>query len=222
MFVDIIHFVEKIKISLPRNFGQLVSPNWTSRWITQNVLAFARRTTRPHSFRRRSGRRADLLVQLASGCRRRVPGFLRSHQTIRVASIGHYLQFEYKYTILYLEKLIIWERFDFYDFHLIVASLCLWKDLKKVKCLLSGPAPSVPKLDITLRIVNFDYEYRLILRDLARRSIRNIVLDLEPDETQVVLKMALQLGMINSSYHFILTTLVIFIYLFLNNVKCWI
>lgn len=48
----------------------------------------------------------------------------------------------------------------------------------------------------------------MILRDLSRRTIRNIVLDLEPEETQAVLKMALQLGMINSSYHFILTTLV--------------
>jgi hypothetical protein len=81
-------------------------------------------------------------------------------------------------------------------------------DLTKLQCLLGGPAQAVPKLDIILRIVNFDYEYRLILRDLSRRTIRNIVLDLEPEETQAVLKMALQLGMINSSYHFILTTLV--------------
>lgn len=98
---------------------------------------------------------------------------------------------------------------NIYVFPIIVLTtiLCLFLDLKKVKCLLGGPAPSVPKLDITLRIVNFDYEYRLILRDLSRRSVRNFVLDLEPEESQAVLKIALQLGMINSSYHFILTTL---------------
>ena len=75
----------------------------------------------------------------------------------------------------------------------------------------------MPKLDITLRIVNFEYEFRVILRDLSRRSIRNIILDLEPEESQVVLKMALQLGMINSSYHFIMTSLVIIILSFYIN-----
>lgn len=81
---------------------------------------------------------------------------------------------------------------------------------------MGGVAKSVPKLEITLRIVNFEHEYRIILRDLSRRNIRNIILDLEPEETQIILKMALQLGMINSSYHFILTTLVSKSY-FVNN-----
>jgi hypothetical protein len=82
------------------------------------------------------------------------------------------------------------------------------QDLKKVRCLLGGPGQSIPKLDLTLKIANYEYEYRIILRDIAKRRFKNIILDLEPEEAQVVLKMALQLGMINSSYHYILTSLV--------------
>ncbi len=80
--------------------------------------------------------------------------------------------------------------------------------MKKVRCLLGGPGQSIPKLDLTLKIANYEYEYRIILRDIAKRRFKNIILDLEPEEAQIVLKMALQLGMINSSYHYILTSLV--------------
>jgi ionotropic kainate glutamate receptor 2 len=80
-------------------------------------------------------------------------------------------------------------------------------NLKKVRCLLGAPDQTRPKLDISLNIANTQYDYRPILRDISKRSIRNIILDLEPDEAQVVLKMALQLGMINSTYHYIMTSL---------------
>src|SRR4051812_16499873 len=65
----------------------------------------------------------------------------------------------------------------------------------------------MPKLDIALRIANHEYEYRSVLRDIGSRRYKNIILDLEPREAQIVLKMALQLGMINSTYHYVLTTL---------------
>ena len=77
-----------------------------------------------------------------------------------------------------------------------------------MRCLLGGPGQSTPKLDLTLKIANHEYEYRTILRDVSRRRFQNIILDLEPEEAQTVLKMALQLGMINSTYHYILTSLV--------------
>ena len=78
-----------------------------------------------------------------------------------------------------------------------------------VKCLLTGPGNSMPKLDLALRIANHESEYRIILRDLAKRRITNIIVDLQPEETHMFLKMALQLGMINSTYNYILTTFVI-------------
>ncbi len=65
----------------------------------------------------------------------------------------------------------------------------------------------MPKLDIALRIANEEHEFRSVLRDISARRYRNFILDLEPMEAQMVLKMALQFGMINSTYHFILTTL---------------
>lgn len=65
----------------------------------------------------------------------------------------------------------------------------------------------MPKLDLTLKIANSEYEFRTVLKDISRRRFKNIILDLEPEETQQVLKMALQLGMINSTYHYIMTSL---------------
>lgn len=73
--------------------------------------------------------------------------------------------------------------------------------------MLGGPGQAMQKLDVVLRVANHDYEYRFVLRDIAGRSIRNIIIDLEPEETSTVLKMALQLGMINSTFNYILTTL---------------
>jgi hypothetical protein len=43
---------------------------------------------------------------------------------------------------------------------------------------------------------------------LIRRKIKNIIIDLPPNETEALLKACLQLGMINSSYHYVLTTFV--------------
>lgn len=81
------------------------------------------------------------------------------------------------------------------------------KDLRKVRCLLESPGNLMPKLDIALRFAEHELEYRSILRDIGTRRFKNIILDLEPEEAQVMLKMALQLGMINSTYHYVLTTL---------------
>ncbi|CAF0986150.1 unnamed protein product, partial [Brachionus calyciflorus] len=80
-------------------------------------------------------------------------------------------------------------------------------NLETVNCLLSGPANSMPKLDIAMRMANYEYEYRSILRDISGRSIKNIIIDLEPDQTQTLLKMALQLGMVNSTFSYIVTSL---------------
>lgn len=80
-------------------------------------------------------------------------------------------------------------------------------DLEKIRCLLGGPGTLMPKLDLTLKIANYEYEYRSILRDIAKRRITNIIIDLHPEESQTFLKMALQTGMINATYQYILTTL---------------
>jgi hypothetical protein len=52
------------------------------------------------------------------------------------------------------------------------------------------------------------YKDRTVLIDAIGRDIKNIILDLNDVNTRIVLKMALQMGMINSNYHYILTTLV--------------
>ena len=76
-----------------------------------------------------------------------------------------------------------------------------------MKCLLESPGNLTPKLEIALRIANTEYEYRAVLRDIGTRRYKNIIVDLEPSQAQIVLKMALQLGMINSTYHYVLTTM---------------
>jgi hypothetical protein len=80
-------------------------------------------------------------------------------------------------------------------------------DLEKIRCLLGGPGTLMPKLDLTLKLANYEYEYRSILRDIAKRRITNIIIDLPPTDTFLLLKTALQSGMINSTYQYILTTL---------------
>lgn len=64
------------------------------------------------------------------------------------------------------------------------------------------------KLDLTLKIANHKHEYRKILREIFKDKLVNIILDLEPEQTEFMMKIALQMGMINSSYHYIFTTLV--------------
>ncbi len=67
--------------------------------------------------------------------------------------------------------------------------------------------PSVNQTDILVRQFTH-YKDRSVLVDAIGRDINNIILDLNDVNTRTVLKMALQMGMINSNYHFILTTLV--------------
>ncbi len=74
--------------------------------------------------------------------------------------------------------------------------------------MLAGPAKSLPKFDVVLKFTNPGDDYRILLKDLLKRKIKNIIIDLPPDEAQVLLRMCLQLGMINSDYHYILTTFV--------------
>jgi hypothetical protein len=67
--------------------------------------------------------------------------------------------------------------------------------------------PGVNQIDILVRQFTH-YKDRSILADAIGRDINNIILDLNDPNTRTVLKMALQMGMINSNYHYILTTLV--------------
>lgn len=83
--------------------------------------------------------------------------------------------------------------------------------MKSITCLLSGPAKSLPKLDIVLKLTNPGDNYRVLLKDLLKRKIKNIIIDLPPHETQVLLRMCLQLGMINPEFQYVLTTLVFMI-----------
>lgn len=67
--------------------------------------------------------------------------------------------------------------------------------------------PGVNQTDIVVRQFTH-YKDRSVLIDAIGRDITNIILDLNDVNTKMVLKMALQMGMINSNYHFLLTTLV--------------
>ncbi|CAF2895654.1 unnamed protein product [Rotaria sp. Silwood2] len=66
--------------------------------------------------------------------------------------------------------------------------------------------PGVKQTDILVRQFTH-YKDRSVLTDAIGRDISNIILDLNDINTRTVLKMALQMGMINSNYHYILTTL---------------
>ena len=77
-----------------------------------------------------------------------------------------------------------------------------------IRCLLGGSSRDSPKMDVVLKLANKREDYRFILKDLIKRKITNIIVDLEPDDAQSLLRTSLQLGMINSNYHFLLTTLV--------------
>jgi len=66
--------------------------------------------------------------------------------------------------------------------------------------------PGVNQTDILVRQFTH-YKDRSVLVDALGRDINNIILDLNDLNTKTVLKMALQMGMINSNYHFVLTTL---------------
>lgn len=67
--------------------------------------------------------------------------------------------------------------------------------------------PGVDQTDILVRQFTH-YKDRSVLTDAIGRDINNIILDLNDLNTRTVLKMALQMGMVNSDYHYILTTLV--------------
>jgi hypothetical protein len=74
----------------------------------------------------------------------------------------------------------------------------------------------VPKLDLTLKIANHRHEYRNILREIHKDKLVNIILDMNPNEAEAMLKIALQMGMINSSYHYIFTSLVCLLLFYFN------
>ena len=67
--------------------------------------------------------------------------------------------------------------------------------------------PGLNQTDILVRQLTHEKD-RSVLIDAIGRDIYNIVLDLNDANTRTILKMALQMGMINSNYHFVLTTLV--------------
>ena len=81
-------------------------------------------------------------------------------------------------------------------------------DIQKIKCLLGGPSESLPKFDVILKSTNPGDDYRVLLKDLLKRKIKNIIIDLPLSEAQILLRNCLQLGMINSEYQYILTTFV--------------
>ncbi|CAF3618281.1 unnamed protein product [Adineta steineri] len=66
--------------------------------------------------------------------------------------------------------------------------------------------PGINQTDILVRQFTH-YKDRSVLIDAIGRDIFNIILDLNDINTRTILKMALQMGMINSNYHFLLTTL---------------
>ncbi|CAF0966604.1 unnamed protein product, partial [Didymodactylos carnosus] len=67
-------------------------------------------------------------------------------------------------------------------------------------------APGINQTDILVRQLT-DPKDRSVLTDAIGRDIFNVILDLNDENTKFVLRMALQLGMINSNYHYLLTTL---------------
>ena len=67
--------------------------------------------------------------------------------------------------------------------------------------------PGINQTDIVVRQF-LHHKDRSAFIDAIRHNIFNIILDLSDSNTYVALKMALQMGMINSNYHYVLTTLV--------------
>lgn len=67
--------------------------------------------------------------------------------------------------------------------------------------------PEIDQTDILIRQFTHEKD-RSILNDALGRDIVNIILDLNDNNTQTILRMALQMGMINNRYHYLLTTLV--------------
>lgn len=67
--------------------------------------------------------------------------------------------------------------------------------------------PGINQTEILVRQFTH-YKDRSVLIDAIGRDINNIILDLNDVNTRTVMKMALQMGMINANYHFVLTTLV--------------
>ncbi|CAF1120253.1 unnamed protein product [Rotaria sordida] len=66
--------------------------------------------------------------------------------------------------------------------------------------------PGVNQTDVLVRQFTH-YKDRSVLIDAIGRDINNIILDLNDVNTRTVLKMALQMGMVNPNYHYLLTTL---------------
>ena len=77
--------------------------------------------------------------------------------------------------------------------------------LKRLQKLLNDPGTD--QTNILVRQFT-NYKDRGVLIDAIGRDIFHIILDLTDVNTQLILKMALQMGMINCNYHYLLTTLV--------------
>jgi hypothetical protein len=77
--------------------------------------------------------------------------------------------------------------------------------LTRLQKLLNDPGTN--QADILVRQFTH-YKDRSVLIDAIGRDIFNIILDLNDVNTRTILKMALQMGMMNSNYHYVLTTLV--------------
>lgn len=77
--------------------------------------------------------------------------------------------------------------------------------LKRLQKLLNDPGTD--QTNILVRQFT-NYKDRSVLIDAIGRDIFHIILDLNDVNTQMILKMALQMGMINYNYHYLLTTLV--------------
>lgn len=81
--------------------------------------------------------------------------------------------------------------------------------LDRISCLLRGTSQYFPKLDYVLKFTNPGDDYRIHLNDTVRKKAKNFIIDLPAKETATFLKNCLQLGLINDTYSFIITTFVI-------------
>jgi hypothetical protein len=95
-------------------------------------------------------------------------------------------------------------------------------NLDRIKCLLTGSSKYQQKSEFILKLTKPGDDYKVHLNNtIFERKSRNLIIDLPTKETAKFLKTCLQLGLINQSYSYIITSLVIYFYqkkifLFLN------
>ena len=84
-------------------------------------------------------------------------------------------------------------------------------NLDRLKCLLSGSSKYHQKAEFILKLTRPGDDYKVHLNNtIFERKSRNLIIDLPTKETARFLKNCLQLGLINQSYSYILTSLVNF------------